>query len=186
MQFASNGTANRALFGLLLLTVTFPLPAMTPALLSDAVGAMALVSTVSRAEAARSVPIYFIPVRPGAPKRPIAMVDDAVLDGIVDPTSIIYEAREESPGSFDQIRPMPVVAEFAVRPPLWRQLIAPPTAGGSGNTFPSAVPEPATWAMLTGGFMLAGALLRRRRDSRSNCANRSARQNETAPRPLSS
>ncbi len=33
----------------------------------------------------------------------------------------------------------------------------------SVNALPGAVPEPATWAMMIGGFALAGAAMRRRK-----------------------
>ena len=160
-QASPKNTANRFLFTLLVATVVFPLPAMTPALLSGAESALSVV-TAPRAELSRFVPVYFMPTKFG--RRPTAMVPDTVLLGMTEPTTIINEIGADRALAFDELSPMPVAQSFdrPALPRIWP--IGRPGVGGGGSIeFPSSVPEPATWAMLISGFVLAGAFLRRRR-----------------------
>lgn len=163
MQFSSKHTTNRFLFSLLVATVVIPLPAMTPALLSGAVGAMSLIATAPLAEQARFVPVYFVPGRPGAPARPPAMLPDTVLSGIADPRSVISEIPEDQSLAFEPLRPIPIIAAFDRPPTPWGWLTSLPGGGGGDRVLTSPVPEPGTWAMMTSGFLAAGAIIRRRR-----------------------
>lgn len=166
MQKTSRKTTNRALFGLLLATIVIPLPAMTPALLSSALGAMSLVAAPTRVgDAALMVPVYFMPGR-GRPKQ--VMVPETQLASMVEPTPVIHETSVEQALPFEDIR-TPAIYEIDLRlPSPWQWLLVPdPTVGtGTGRPlprFPTPVPEPSTWAMLITGFVLAGVFIRRRR-----------------------
>lgn len=164
MQKTSRKTTNRALFGLLLATIVIPLPAMTPALLSSALGAMSLVAAPTRV-ATPVVPVYFMPAR-GRPKQ--VLVPEEQLASMAEPEPVIQEANVEQALPFDDIR-TPAIYEIDPRlPSPWQWLLTPdPTVGtGTGRPlprFPTPVPEPSTWAMLITGFVLAGVFIRRRR-----------------------
>lgn len=162
-------TINRFLFVLLVATIVIPLPAMTPALFSRTIGAMSLVSA-SRAEPIRFVPVYFLPTRLG--HRPPAMVPDTVLLGIGEPQTIINEIGGDQGLAFDEMKPIPVVSAFDRPTPFWGVPIGRPVGFRNDVQVPSAVPEPATWAMLILGFMLAGTFLRRRQHSYSRAIYR--------------
>lgn len=160
-QTSSGNATNKLLFTLLIATVVIPLPAMTPALLSRAVGAMTLIST-PRAAAPQLVPIYFMPTN--SRHRSLAMVPDTVLLGLADPETIINEVGADRGLAFEELHPIPIIDGFERPATRWFPPIRLPSVGGAGERgFPTAVPEPATWAMLVGGFMLAGTILRRRR-----------------------
>lgn len=154
-------TTNRTLFALLLASVVIPLPAMTPALLSSAMGAMSLVATAP-APASPMVPVYFLPTR--APRAP-AMLPETVVLSITDPATVISETGVERALPFEDLR-IPAIVEFQPRMPTLLTWLGRPSGGGGGLTSrppTSAVPEPATWAMLIVGFMTAGGFIRRRR-----------------------
>ncbi|WP_312164043.1 PEPxxWA-CTERM sorting domain-containing protein [Phenylobacterium sp.] len=152
------------LFGLLLATIVIPLPAMTPALLSSALGAMSLVATPV-AGSTQMVPVYFMPAR-GRPKQ--VLLPETQLAGMAEPRSAIHETSVEQALPFEAIR-TPTLYEIDPRlPSPWHWLVAPdpaagPRPGGPLPRFPTPVPEPSTWAMLITGFVMAGAVIRRRR-----------------------
>lgn len=164
MQKTSKATTtNRTLFALLVASVVIPLPAMTPALLSSAMGAMSLVSAAP-APQATMVPVYFLPAR--APRAP-AMLPETVVLSIADPATVISETGVERALPFEDLR-IPTIVEFQPRMPSLLTWLGRPNGGGGGITShslppQSAVPEPATWAMLIVGFMTAGGFIRRRR-----------------------
>jgi hypothetical protein len=162
MQKTSKSTmTNRTLFALLVATIVIPLPAMTPALLSGAMGAMTLVASAPPPPQA-TVPVYFIPTRAGP--RPPAMLPETVVLSISDPATVITETGVERSLPFEDLR-IPAIVAFEPRMPNPLTLLIGRPGGGSGVTArtPSAVPEPATWAVLIAGFALAGSLIRRRR-----------------------
>ncbi len=160
MQKSSKtATTNRTLFTLLVATAVIPLPAMTPALLSGAMGAMSLISAPAPARPAGVVPVYFIPTRPN---RAPAMLPETVLLSISEPKTIITESGVEQALPFEDLRVPTVVSFDPPRLPTpWQWLTRPGGGGGGGVTSP--VPEPATWAMLIFGFMLTGGFIRRHR-----------------------
>lgn len=159
---------NRTLFALLLATIVIPLPAMTPALLSSAMGAMTLVASAPPPPQA-TVPVYFIPTRAGP--RPPAMVPETVVLSISDPATVITEVGVDRALPFEDLR-IPAIVAFEPRMPNPLTLLIGRPGGGGGVTAktPSAVPEPATWAMLIAGFALAGSFIRRRRAAASAAA----------------
>ena len=161
MQKSSKtATTNRTLFTLLVATAVIPLPAMTPALLSGAMGAMSLVTAPAPARPAGLVPVYFVPTRPN---RAPAMVPETVLLSIAEPKTIISETGVEQALPFADLRVPTVVSFDPPRLPTpWQWLTGRPGGGGGGG-FTSPVPEPATWAMLIAGFLLAGGVIRRHR-----------------------
>lgn len=154
---------NRLLFTALLATVIIPLPAMTPALLSGTLGAMSAVVESGPATRLVSMPWYLAPVRnrPAAPLTP----EDTILLGTPEPAEVIGVLPETRALPFEDFKPTPVVTAGPqlpfVIPVNWMaertKPFGPPSVPGS-----TAVPEPATWAMLVTGFLLAGAALRRR------------------------
>lgn len=165
MQKTSRKTTNRVLFALLLATIVVPLPAMTPALLSSALGAMSLVTTPARAAATPMVPVYFMPGR-GRPKQ--LLVPENQLAEMAEPKPVIHETSVEQALPFDDIRTPAIYQVDPRMPSPWQWLLAPdPTVGtGPGRPlprFPTPVPEPSTWAMLITGFVMAGVFIRRRR-----------------------
>lgn len=167
MQKTSRKTTNRVLFGLLLASIVIPLPAMTPALLSSALGAMALVAAPTRVASTPVVPVYFMPAR-GRPKQ--LLVPESQLASMAEPKPVIHETSVEQALPFEDLR-TPAIYEVDPRMPSpWQWLLTPdPTVGtGTGRPlprFPTPVPEPSTWAMLITGFVMAGAFIRRRRNA---------------------
>lgn len=163
MQKTSKPTiTNRTLFALLVATVVIPLPAMTPALLSSAMGAMSLVSAAPSARPTM-VPVYFLPAR--APNAPPILMPETVVLSMSDPATVISETGVERAMPFEDLR-IPAILEFQPRMPGLLAWLGRPSGGGgvtSRDLPPSAVPEPATWAMLIIGFMTAGGMIRRRR-----------------------
>lgn len=158
LKSSKTTTTSRTLFTLLVATAVIPLPAMTPALLSGAVGAMSLISAPAPARPAGVVPIYFIPTRPN---RAPAMLPETVLLSISEPKTIITESGVEQALPFEDLRVPTVVSFDPPRLPTPWQWLTRPGGGGGGVTSP--VPEPATWAMLIFGFMLTGGFIRRHR-----------------------
>ena len=81
----SSRAAKRALFALLVATIALPLPAMTPALMSSAIGAMALIAAPAAApELTPMVPVYFRPAR-GRPTQTLTPESElARLAGMAD------------------------------------------------------------------------------------------------------
>ena len=75
---------------------------------------MALVSSASRAEPVRLVPVYFVSGRTEANPRTAAMVPDTVLEGIADPKTVLNEASEDQAMAFEPFRPIPVVTTLVV------------------------------------------------------------------------
>jgi len=159
MRKTSRTATNRTLFALLVATVVIPLPAMTPALLSSAMGAMTLMAAPP--PPATFVPVYFIPTRP---QRGPKLVPETVLVGITEPRTVISETVVDEALPFDDVRP-PTFVSFTPphMPTPWHWLVGGPRSGGGGAFATTPVPEPATWAMLITGFILSGVFIRRRR-----------------------
>ncbi len=130
-QASPKNTANRFLFTLLVATVVFPLPAMTPALLSGAESALSVV-TAPRAELSRFVPVYFMPTKFG--RRPTAMVPDTVLLGMAEPTTIINEIGAD--------RALSPKASTGLRFPGSGQLAAPARVVAAPSSFRHPYPSP--------------------------------------------
>lgn len=120
---------------------------------------MSLVAAPAPARPAGLVPVYFVPTRPN---RAPAMLPETVLLSIAEPKTIISESGVEQALPFEDLR-IPTVVSFDPPrlPTPWQWLTRP--GGGGGQFTGSPVPEPATWAMLIAGFMLAGGFIRRHR-----------------------
>ncbi|WP_293407803.1 PEPxxWA-CTERM sorting domain-containing protein [Phenylobacterium sp.] len=161
----SSRATKRALFALLVATIAVPLPAMTPALLSSAIGAMALVAAPSAApELTPMVPVYFKPARHRPAKH---LTPESELARLAEPRQALFENIGEPPSPPEDLK---LTALYDIQPRLptpWDWLIAPdgPVTTGIPRLprVTTAVPEPSTWAMLITGFGLAGAYVRRRR-----------------------
>lgn len=155
--------ANRLLFTALLATVIIPLPAMTPALLSGKLGAMSALAESGPATRLVSLPWYLLPAR----NRPLAPLspEDTILLGTPEPAEVIGVLPETRALPFEDFKQTPVVNQGPSIPPVtpvnW---MADRTTPFGPPRFPggSTVPEPTTWAMMVTGFLLAGAVLRRR------------------------
>jgi hypothetical protein len=162
----SSRVTKRTLFGLLVATIVLPLPAMTPGLLSSAVGAMALVGIPGAAPSTTPmVPVYFKPAR-GRPAK--AMTPENELARLAEPRQALFHNIAEPPAPPEDLK---VLALYDLQPRMptpWDWLIAPDTPATTGVRRPlprvaTPVPEPSTWAMMITGFGLAGAFIRRRR-----------------------
>ena len=83
----SSRLTRRTLFGLLVATIVLPLPAMTPGLLSSAIGALVGVPAAA-SSAAPMVPVYFKPAR-GRPAK--AMAPEHELARLAEPRQALFE-----------------------------------------------------------------------------------------------
>ena len=164
----SSRLTSRTLFGLLVATIVLPLPAMTPGLLSSAIGAMALVGVPAAApSAAPMVPVYFKPARARPAK---AMAPEHELARLAEPRQALFENVGEPPAPPEDLK---LIALYDIQPRMptpWDWLIAPDTPATTGVRRPlprvaTPVPEPSTWAMMIAGFGLVGAFIRRRREA---------------------
>jgi len=154
--------ANRLLFTLLLATIIIPLPAMTPALLSGRLNAMAAVTEPKDGLRLEALPWMYVPARfngVAAPLTPPFTMASFLPEP--PPVEVISALPDGRAAAFEPLNPVTMLEE-PLRPTegVW---ILPVGPGGGGliPTAGSSVPEPTAWSMMVIGFMITGLLLRR-------------------------
>jgi hypothetical protein len=141
-------------------TVLIPLPAMTPALFSSALGALSI-TLPSTPPAYRVGNVSYFP-RLAPFLKPIAPAEDVVLLGTPDPVEVISVSPEEQALFAEELNaPFVLATRLNLGRPFF--FFDRPSPSDGRQLLMSQVPEPSLWAMLIGGFMIVGAVLRRNR-----------------------